>query len=209
VVRTGTDTSLLVIADVMGRGAAAAPFALRFGRTLRKVAESTLNPSQILSEVNRLLYPELSDADTFITAMIVSVDTRDRYISVAGAGHCPLLAADNEGLVYSIEPEGVPLGILPETVFPHQLAMLGDANWLCLYTDGVVDACDDHGQCFGVQRLAEVLVRAQQEHCGAALFQERLFRALDSFQPANASVDEQTCLVLAPHSCQELKLLAA
>ena len=83
--------ALLVVADVMGKGIPAALFGATLHTLIRAAVESTFQPAALLKRVNRLIFDDLSRVDMFITASVALVDTFEETISVANAGHCPLL----------------------------------------------------------------------------------------------------------------------
>src|SRR6185503_15833404 len=83
----GEDLVLLVVADVMGKGVPAALFAATLRTLVRTTAEWTQRPSELLARINRLMFDELSSVDMFITAQLVLVDTRQKQLTVAAAGH--------------------------------------------------------------------------------------------------------------------------
>src|SRR6266568_502371 len=107
VVRLTDYSLLLIIADVMGKGIPAALFAATLRSLLRALPELTRQPSELLSRVNRLLFDELSEVDMFITAQLVYVDSQQRRLVTASAGHCPLLlAVPGDIPVRTLSPEG-------------------------------------------------------------------------------------------------------
>ena len=119
VLKINDQSLLLVVADVMGKGVPAAMFAAILRTLLRAAPELTHQPAALLGRVNRLLFPELSGVDMFITAQLAFVDARARKIIVASAGHCPLAVATATE-VRTFSPEGMPLGIMPETSFQEE-----------------------------------------------------------------------------------------
>ena len=129
------DSHLLVVADVMGKGIPAAMFAVILRSLLRASPELTQQPAALLTRVNRLLFPELSGVDMFITAQLVYLNARERRIITASAGHCPLAVADARQ-VRMFSPEGMPLGILPDATFLDETVELPENCRVLLYTDG-------------------------------------------------------------------------
>src|SRR6185436_10343927 len=115
-------------------------------------------PATLLQRANRLMFEELSAVDMFITAQLVFVDAKNRRITAASAGHCPgLLAIDDRGSIVSIAPEGLPLGIEPDTIFSSHTETLDRPAKLLLYTDGLTEARNPHGEFFGQDRLMKWL----------------------------------------------------
>ncbi len=197
VIKINHDTLLLVIADVMGKGIPAAMFAAILRSLLRAVPEWMDQPAAQLARVNRLLFEELSGVDMFITAQLVFVDSKERKITAASAGHCPaLLAVDTGGNVKSISPEGLPLGILPETTFSNQTEILPDNSRVLLYTDGLTEARNSSGEFFGQERLIQWLKRSAQNRKGAEELKNDLAAELMAFQSSSVLRDDQTFLIM-------------
>ena len=198
VIKINDDAILLIIADVMGKGIPAAMFAAILRSLLRAVPEWMNQPAALLGRVNRLLFEELSGVDMFITAQLVYVDSRARKITTASAGHCPvLLGVDGEGNVKALSPEGLPLGILPETTFSNQTEVLPKNCRVLLYTDGLTEARNAEGEFFGQERLVRWLRKASQTKKSAEELKEDLAAELVGFQSTASLSDDQTFLIMA------------
>src|SRR5437868_7397318 len=108
---------LLAIADVMGKGLPAALFAGSLRTLLRAIANPWTPPARLLAELNDLMFDDLSNADIFITLQLVTADLRRRTLTVANAGHCPLLLCDGMGRGSAVAPDGMPLGVQADAGF--------------------------------------------------------------------------------------------
>jgi serine phosphatase RsbU (regulator of sigma subunit)/anti-sigma regulatory factor (Ser/Thr protein kinase) len=192
VLKLDDNTALFVIADVMGKGVLAAMFAAILRAVLRATPELNREPAALLSRVNRLLFDELSGVDMFITAQLVFVDAKARTLVVGSAGHCPLLIADASG-VKSLSPEGMPLGILPDTEFVNETVDLREHCRVLLYTDGLTEATNAAGERFGQERLMEWLNHTRGP---AGELQDHLNRQLGEFQARSSLNDDQTFLII-------------
>ena len=190
-----TPEKLLVIADVMGKGVLAAMFAAILRAVLRATPELNSQPAALLTRVNQLLFDELSGVDMFITAQLVFVDAKTRKLVVGSAGHCPLLIADGSGLK-SLSPEGMPLGILADTVFASETVELPTNCRVLLYTDGLTEAMDAAGERYGQDRLTDWFEKSQAEGRPARALQEELANKLTQFQLKTGLNDDQTFLIM-------------
>lgn len=198
IVKFDDGSLLLIVADVMGKGIPAAMFAAILRSLLRAVPEWTNQPAHLLSRVNRLLFRELSGVDMFITAQLVFVDTRQSRLIAASAGHCPmLLGHDSELAVKALSPEGLPLGILPETTFGAQVENLTPRTRLLLYTDGLTEARNATGEFFGQDRLVAWFQRNLHERQSAEDLKAKLAAELVQFQGGSPIQDDQTFLIMA------------
>jgi sigma-B regulation protein RsbU (phosphoserine phosphatase) len=194
-IRIEEDNLLLVIADVMGKGIPAALFAAILRTLLRAAPELTQQPSALLTRVNRLLYPELSGVDMFITAQLAFVDAKAGKMVVASAGHCPLIVASAAG-VKTFSPEGMPLGILPDAKYDDETVDLPVDGRVLMYTDGLTDALNATGEFFGQQRLLEWLEQTTARPGTAEQLKEDLTAQLKSYQSQAALSDDQTFLIM-------------
>jgi len=198
VVKLSDHSLLMVIADVMGKGIPAAMFAATLRSLLRALPELTHQPSELLSRVNRLLFDELSEVDMFITAQLVYVDASQRRLITASAGHCPLLlAVPGEGAVQALSPEGMPLGILPDTPFTEESAELPSNYRVLLYTDGLTEARNGQAELFGQERLVEWLKQSTAWPRKAEELKDALVAELLKFQANTSLKDDQTFLIMA------------
>jgi serine phosphatase RsbU (regulator of sigma subunit)/anti-sigma regulatory factor (Ser/Thr protein kinase) len=189
--------TLLVVADVMGKGVPAALFAATLRTLVRTMTEWTQRPSELLARINRLLYGELSSVDMFITAQMALVDGRMGRLTVGNAGHCPLLVTTLAGEISWIAPKGLPLGILQDATFADDLISLEDCASVMLYTDGLTEARNPAGEFYGPDRLGDWLksqcaARPSATELATAFQQE--MRAFQANGPIN---DDQTMLILA------------
>jgi len=195
VLRVNDHSLLLVVADVMGKGVPAAMFAVILRTLLRAAPELTHQPSALLTRVNRLLFEDLSGVDMFITAQLAHVDARERRIVTASAGHCPLLVASGGG-VRQFSPEGMPLGILPETTFSDEIIDLPRDTRVLLYTDGLIEAVNAAGERYGEERLAQWLQASSSARRTAEELKRELAESLREFQRNTVLNDDETFLIM-------------
>jgi serine phosphatase RsbU (regulator of sigma subunit)/anti-sigma regulatory factor (Ser/Thr protein kinase) len=188
---------LLLIADVMGKGVPAALFATTMRGLLRGLAEHTTDPGRFLSGLNRLLFPELSAVNMFITAQVAHVNLTTRRVTAASAGHCPLLyVPPGQGAVTALATEGLPIGVLPDTVYREATTVLGTPASLLLHTDGLTDVRNSAGRAFGQRRLRAWLGANFVPGRPAAEVRDHLSTELNRFRGDAAMVDDQAFLLL-------------
>jgi phosphoserine phosphatase RsbU/P len=144
---------------------------------------------------------ELSDVDMFITAQLVFVDIAKRELVAASAGHCPmLLGAVHKTEVFTVSPEGMPLGILSDATFTDEVIALEKDCRVLLYTDGLTEARDAQGQFFGQERLASVFRQSLASNQTAEQFKQHLTKESRRFKSDTTLHDDQAFLILAEES---------
>lgn len=188
---------LMAVADVMGKGPGAALFAGTLRTLLRALVEPNLCPARVLSELNELLFDQLSSADIFITLQLAVADLHRRELHVANAGHCPLLISAPQRPTRVVAPDGMPLGICPEAVFMSESVAIEPLASVLLYTDGVTEARNIAGTFFGQSRLEWWLGQAVERSSTARQLKRSLLLELATFQGGSGATDDQTFLILA------------
>jgi serine phosphatase RsbU (regulator of sigma subunit)/anti-sigma regulatory factor (Ser/Thr protein kinase) len=196
-IATGENSLLLVIADVMGKGVPAALFATEMRGLLRGLSARSADPAELLCNLNRLLYKDLSTVAMFITAQIVHVDLKGRLLTAASAGHCPILfVPPGDRSVSTLPIQGLPLGVRPNTVYPHHTARLGTPAALLLHTDGLTEARSPSGVAYGQRRLKAWLKAHAIAGRNATEMRDRLATEVTRFRGDTAMTDDQAFLLL-------------
>ena len=192
----GDHTTLLMIADVMGKGVPAALFATNLRGLLRGLSARYHDPAMLLERLNGLLYEDLYPVGMFITAQVAVVDVRARLVTTAGAGHGPLLHVSERGLVEPLATQGMPLGAMPEARYESQTAALGRPGTLLLHTDGLVDMRNAEGETYGMPRLLDWLRSNIGRGRSATELRGRLMAELKRFRGGTPMTDDQAFLLL-------------
>ncbi len=209
VLSLGEDRLLLTVADVMGKGVPAALFAATLRTLVRTLSESGTQPAELLSRINAAMFSELSDMDMFITAAVAVVDTRLRTLTVASSGHCPVLVGIPGTPSREVAPAGLPVGILYDAVFEQETVLLGPGASVVLYTDGITDARDRHGNAYSQARLAQWLETHMGAACSAVELKERFYLEFQAFANGAPQQDDQTFLLLTDEKSAILSFASA
>ena len=141
----------LCIADVSGKGLAAATLAGELRDAVRKFAPGAATPAELCTEVNQALSrPGQTHYVTMFYGMLEGATKLLRYES---AGHClPLLVRGDGSVWFPASFSGV-IGIFKHWLYQSQEVHLRAGDCLLLITDGVLQAEDRKGEEFGYQRL--------------------------------------------------------
>lgn len=172
VIRTGPQEWVLCVADVSGKGIAAALLMANFQATLRAMLQRGKAPlDELVRELNTNVL-ERARGERFITLFIARADLAKGTMEYVNAGHNPpLFAAPGQGMQELCEGS-IALGMLPELPFVQSgVVELAEAVLLC-YTDGLVEQENAHGDAFEVQavrKALELLAHAEPQAINAAL----------------------------------------
>ena len=148
----------LVVADVSGKGVAAA-FYMAVVRTLfRAAAPAAANPAACLKEVNRLLIDH-DIPGMFVTVFYGVLDANTGTLEFSNAGHMPPYQITANGDVKIIEGAGgVVLGFDHGVPYTQDSLVLNKGDGLFIYTDGLTEAFDEQRNQFSEERLIDCLV---------------------------------------------------
>lgn len=189
-----------VIADVAGKGPAAALMMAACRATLRLCATGETSAAAVVSRVNRALHADMPRG-MFISLFygILNLDTNK--FSYVRAGHEPAVLLRSGGA----EPEllsagGLALGFDEGPVFDAMLEEatleLRSGDLLALYTDGITEAANAAGEEFGRDRM--VATFTGQENTPLARVVEKLNRYLRQFSTLAERNDDRTLLLIRP-----------
>ena len=147
----------LVLADVSGKGTAAALLMSATRGILRSLVEVTCTPGEVLTKLNRLLVEDFP-AGRFVTMVYAVLDPANRTLTFANAGHLrPLLITGNSARFLDVE-QGIPLGLGPGNFSEVEVILPLDSR-LVFYSDGITEAENQADEEYGVVRLQKHLSR--------------------------------------------------
>jgi GAF domain-containing protein/anti-sigma regulatory factor (Ser/Thr protein kinase) len=149
---TGPGWVRLLIGDVRGKGLEAVRLATVVLGYFRAAADAeTL--AVVATEIDARLSVHLGDED-FVTAMLVEIQD-DGRTEILSCGHPGPLLADATSVTELHCPPALPLGLgsVPEAL----TIALRPGQRLLLFTDGLIEARDDHGQFAELMKIVDPL----------------------------------------------------
>ncbi len=137
----GEDEWMLVIGDVIGKGARAAGVTALARHTLRAASMAGHTPSGMLRILHEALRRQPKGADMCTVCLVRMTPERDgARLTVALAGHPPPLLIGRDGEVAQLGTSGTLLGVFDPVKISERESRLAPGETLLLYTDGVPDA---------------------------------------------------------------------
>lgn len=147
----------LVLGDVTDKGIPAALVMATTRSMLRAVGtQHSFSPGQVLAQVNELLYADLP-ASMFVTCFYAILDPATGKLQYANAGQDLPYVRHTNGEVCEVRATGMPLGLMPGSVYDEQERILLPGDSLLLYSDGLVEAHNPEREMFGFPRLMRLL----------------------------------------------------
>lgn len=147
----------LCVADVSGKGLAAATLASQVQEAMRQFAPEA-TPAELCTRVNRALSGAIGAA-RYITLFYAVLEPSGRLL-YENAGHCqPLLVRGNGAVEFPVSFSGV-VGIFSHWLYRDQEVHLHSGDCLLLVTDGILEAQNRRHEEFGYRRLIAEVERA-------------------------------------------------
>jgi sigma-B regulation protein RsbU (phosphoserine phosphatase) len=142
----------LVLADVSGKGTAAALLMSATRGVLRSLAEACCSPGEVLTRLNQLLVDDFP-AGKFVTMVYAVLDPSNRTVVFANAGHLLPLFIDSQGKRFLETERGLPLG-LGCGDYSETSITLSEGSKLLFYSDGITEAENASEEEYGLNRLS-------------------------------------------------------
>ncbi len=149
----------ICVADVSGKGVPGSLVMTMIRTALRLEARGNKNAAEVLSKVNTFVTDDIRKG-MFVTMFYVYLDSRERMVSFASAGHNPMILYRGKSEeTYYLNPSGFPVGItLPDiNLFREKIQMdrirLHPDDMLVLYTDGITEAMNSSRELYGEERF--------------------------------------------------------
>ncbi len=141
----------LVLADVSGKGTAAALLMSATRGMLRSLAQTGSGPAEVLTRLNNMMIEDFPSG-RFVTMVYAEFDPSTRVLKIASAGHLAPLLVDDSGYRWIKHEHGLPLGI-SASKFSEAEVTLSEHSRIAFYSDGITEAELDSGEEYGANRL--------------------------------------------------------
>ncbi|MCP4900411.1 MAG: SpoIIE family protein phosphatase [bacterium] len=190
------DRLVTVVGDVTGHGVASGLVLSGVRSGLILLLEELAGPRQILLRVNKML-KMTTTRRMLMTLGVAAFDRRSRELTVATAGHPPLLLRRQQtGTIEEIGRGSLPLGALRDAEYEQVEVALSPEDVVLLYSDGVVEAINPTGEQYGWDRLKIALSSDTATGVSAQSVRDTILRSLWDFKGDAEQLDDVTMVVV-------------
>ena len=187
----------LAVADVSGKGPAAALFMACAQAALIAAARASANIDEIAAEANQRL-AEGNDIAMFVTAILANVNPSTGNMDYICAGHEAGIIIEPTGRLRRMETTGdIPLGLDSDRTWHARKMRIKPGETLVMYTDGIPDACNTDEAEYGEQRLEEIVIQTHDKAPEALINQ--IWDSIKLFAGGAAPTDDKTCMAIRRH----------
>ena len=195
----------LAIGDVAGKGISAALLMASIQSIVRTQlaagvplaasgdgqAATRFSTADVVARLNRQLYANTSP-EKYATFFFGVYDESTRTLTYTNAGHLPPLLLHG-GQVMPLEVTGTVVGAFPSIRYEEQTIRIDPEDILVAYTDGITEPENAYGEEFGAERLAEALVKYQNNEAGDIV--ARMMEAVAHWSTAAEQADDMTIVI--------------
>jgi sigma-B regulation protein RsbU (phosphoserine phosphatase) len=152
------------LADVSGKGVAAALLMSNLQAALHVLLKYTQNLTEIVIDLNQLIC-ENAKGEKFISLFIAKYNIGTRKLSYINAGHnSPILLNNNQ--IISLDKGCTLLGITnPLFALETDALLVSPQSILFAYTDGLTDTVNSNDEALSVDEIKNILINNKQSNC--------------------------------------------
>ncbi len=188
---------VMLVGDVSGHGVAAGTMvsAAKAGVNLLE-ADKEKEPHKILARLSDTIL-HTARQSLLMTMFALCLDTKTGELTYANAGHqFAYIYRSITGALDVLEVGGLPLGKEENIVYEQCATEMDVGDRLFLYTDGIVEEENDSSECFGYERLEELLaIHAESD---AETLRDNLLASLAS-HVGRSNFDDDVTIFFVEH----------
>jgi sigma-B regulation protein RsbU (phosphoserine phosphatase) len=186
-----TGDTYFLVGDVAGKGVAAAMLMSHLSAMLRTLISIGLPLDQLMQRASRVFCE--STLPTHYATLVCGRASASGEIEICNAGHPPPLIV-RRGEVTPLAATALPIGMFCTEEFSCETVRLSSGDTMLLYTDGVLEAQDEAGTDYGMERLL-ALARSAAPQAPRAIV-DSCVRDLARFLASRAPADDVTVMAL-------------
>lgn len=192
----------IVVSDAASKGLPAAIQSLFVSGALRMGASFGTKISGLMSKLNTLIWQTFL-IERFVTLFYCELHlSSNRLVLYANAGHpAPVHYRPSLDSIVLLEPTGGMLGVMEHQKYNVENIRMHTNDVLVLYSDGITECQDKHGNRFGDERLYE-LIRKHHEGNSTEIAL-KIIEEVEKFTIDSNYTDDKTLVVIKRFSEDE------
>lgn len=164
VIKINDDEYVFCIADVSGKGVAAALLMSNLQAALHVLLKYTQSLTEIVIDLNQLIV-ENAKSEKFISLFLAKYNIKTHKLNYINAGHnAPLLLQNNK--FYSLSKGCTLLGITnPLHKLDPETLLLSSNAVLFAYTDGLIDTSNNINETVSISEIENIVLKNKLSSC--------------------------------------------
>lgn len=181
------DRFAVVIADISGKGVAAALLMSNFQAMLHSLIFQYRDLETFVFALNQAVY-RITKSDKFITFFVAEIDTKRKELTYINAGHYPPILYNN-GEMLELKTGSTVIGAFEKLPFINEEKIkLAENALLFCFTDGLVDIQNNNGAYFDEHKLKDFI--KDNRNVPLQDFNNNLMEQVEKFKGERKYVDD-------------------
>jgi sigma-B regulation protein RsbU (phosphoserine phosphatase) len=184
------------LADVSGKGVAAALLMSNLQAALRVLLKYTQSLTEIVIDINQLICDN-AKSEKFISLFIAKYNIDTRKLSYINAGHNAPVLLNNHKAIY-LDKGCTLLGITnPLLELESETLLVSSNSVLFAYTDGLTDTINNQEDTVSIEEIEKILISNQKSNC--AFINKAMLFYLEEFKGEMPFIDDIAMLTCKFH----------
>jgi serine phosphatase RsbU (regulator of sigma subunit) len=183
----------LLVGDVSGKGVSAALLMANIQATLRARLPLETDLAKLADGLDRDV-DQNTPHSVYITLFLGILDVERAQLRYVNAGHNPQFLLRTRAGLERLSSTGMPIALYAGQGYMESVVTVESGDLLFFYTDGLVEAENEHGDMFGPERLEPLLEAEHAQRIDTVL--ERVESAVRSFRGRAEPLDDATLMAL-------------
>lgn len=184
----------ICVADVVGKGFAAALMMSNLQAAVKVLAADWVAPSDLCARVNELVCRNGTDGK-FISFFYALLDPQNATLTYCNCGHNAPIVHSSNGSVSRLEAGGTLLGLNCHEAYAEAEMKLSPGDRLVLFTDGMPEAGASREDEYGEERMIELIQKSARSDSAQSLLQTLLQDVASHC--GEQYEDDLTCVVIS------------
>lgn len=184
-------TSRIFLADATGHGVQAALIMMAIQGIYDSIKNFALPVNEVLEIFNREFSRRYGSLNTFLTCIIVDVDTVGCLVRYASAGHPAGILINNQREFLLLSKTGPLIGAKPNCKYAQIEYPFQKQERIYVFTDGIFEEFDEEEE-FGEDRLNKILIENKDNTISESI--ENVLSELNTFLKNTSMQDDVTIM---------------
>lgn len=154
----------IVILDVCGHGVPAALITTMAKISFNANSKKFFKASEVIAAVNNELCEAIQDTGDYFTAFYCIIDTDTHTIDYVNAAHNDLYILRSDSTLDTMVQTGPVVGVMKNLEYASETIGFSNGDRLIMYTDGVIEARNEHRELYDSHRLKEMIIANKNQN---------------------------------------------
>jgi sigma-B regulation protein RsbU (phosphoserine phosphatase) len=184
----------IAIANVSEKGIPAALLMALSKTIVQTKARKTLKVHKVMEYLNKLVMVE-ADSGIDLSLFYAVLDVKKKILTYINAGHdSPLVYKKSTRNIIELVNENFNLGKNVNIEFKEHETLLKKGDILIFYTDGIINALNEKGEVFGIERLKKIV--DETHNLPTEIIIQKIKNKISSFSKDKPQFDDMTLVAL-------------